>query len=331
MTHRLKTCRALAAATWLFVTGLAPAAVQDEKSASGFQFELRPRSFQKKPLVDVHVITEMTPTGRTQAPPTAAQPVWYVTRAAGQLTLGLGSSSVDEKPADVAQLEELMASSLALSHYLPAREGQEAKLIIIYSWGSHSAPISQNDPGVNEDGAADMGESREAMTREMIERAKLVGGEKLTKELITAMSEESAMRRAGISFGMLSPMEQFRNRNTKTMALLDDIAGSIYFVAASAYDAASVATNKRVLLWRTKMTTRASGLSLLESMPTLIATAGQYFGKDMAESESVRRRLDRDGTVELAPLQVLGVAEGTNQPGQEHVPPATPPEPPKQN
>lgn len=301
----MKTLPALVIIWCLHAAAPALAADDEDKPVAGFQFELLPRSFQKRPLVDVHVITEMTPAGRQQPAPTAAQPVYYLTRPAGQLALGLGATS-DEKPADVAKLEEMMKASLAVSHYLPAKEKQQPNIVIIYSWGSHSAPLGQGDLGVDEAGTADTGEARETMTRELLERAKLVGGEKFTQELIQALNEEATRRRSGASFGMMNPMEQFRNRNAKTMAMLEDIGGSIYFVVASAYDAASIATNKRVLLWRTKMATRASGVNLLESMPSLIVTAGPYFGKEMAESESVRRRLNRGGSVELAPLELLG-------------------------
>lgn len=348
--YRMKSV--LAAVSLLLAAAQAPAADSDDKPVTGFQFELLPRAFQKKPLVDVHVITEMTAAGRTQPVPTAAQPAYYLTRPAGQLTLGQGAPA-NEKPADVARLEQLMAASLAVSHYLPAKDGQEPKLVIIYSWGSHSAPLGQDDPSYSEettdDGtttrSADTGESQETLIREIIERAKLVGGDKFAAELIKAINQEAAMRRATpensldvlasplgpVSFGLMSPMEQFRNRNPKTMGMLEDIGGSIYFVIASAYDAASVAANKRVLLWRTKMTTRATGLNLAESMPSLIVTAGPYFGKDMDESESIRRRLSRDGTVELGPLKIIGVEE--NAAPSDPVPPAPAktPEPPKKN
>ncbi len=350
----MKTPRAFASLLLLLGAGLTAAAAQDDKPVSGFQFDLLPRSFQKKPLVDVHVITEMTPSGRTQPPPTAAKPAYYVTRPAGQVALGTGAPA-NEKPASVDKLEELMAASLAVSHYLPAKDAQAPNLVIIYSWGSYSAPLGQDDLPVGEttgdNGETQQttatGESQDKMIREMLDRARLVGGEKFTTELIKVINEESAIRRAApehtldvlaspmgpVSFGMLSPMEKFRNRNAKTMGMLEDIGGSLYFVVASAYDAASVAANRRVLLWRTKMTTRANGLNLLESMPSLIVTAGSYFGKDMDESESIRRRLSRDGSVELAPMEVLGFGEELSKPGKgrSEPAPARPPEPAKKN
>lgn len=327
----MRTLSALVIIWCLHASGSALVVDDEDKPVTGFQVEWLPRSFQKRPLVDVHVITEMTPAGRQRPAPTAEQPVYYLTRPAGQLTLGLGATS-DEKPADVAKLEEMMKASLAVSHYLPVKERQPPDIVIIYSWGSHSAPLGQDDPGVNEDGSADMGEAQETRTRELLERAKLVGGERFTKELIQALNEEATRRRSGASFGMMNPMEQFRNRNAKTRTMLEDIGGSLYFVVASAYDAASIAANKRVLLWRTKMATRASGLNLFESMPSLIVTAGPYFGKDMAESESVRRRLNRGGTVELAPLQVLGFDDdaGKLAKDQRAAEPAKAPEPARQ-
>lgn len=305
----------------LFAPGRA--ADPEAEPVSGFQFELLPRAFQKNPFIDTHVITEMTDAGRKQSSPTAAQPAYYVTRSGGQLALGLGVTAADEKPVDVKRMEELMSRALAVSHYLPASEGQNPGIVIIYSWGSHSAPLGQNDASVNEDGIADTGESKQVMIKEMLERAKLIGGEKFTRELVKAMTEESAMRTASVSLGMFSPMEKFRNRNVKTMALLDDAGGSIYFVVASAYEANSVATNNRTLLWRTKMSTRASGINLVEALPTLVSTAAPYFGKDMGETESVRLRVNRDGTVKLAPLEVLGYdsAPGKDAPAPDQAGP----------
>lgn len=257
----------------LALPALAPAAEPAAPARPRFQLELLPRSLQKNPLVDVNVITELTPSGRTQPPPTAEAPV-------------------------------------------------------------------------DDSGQAAAGEADDLLIREMVERARLVGGDRFATELVAAISAESQARRAtptprvgptgsvatqpnvagSVDFGLtdvFSPLERFRNRDDRTRNFMEDIGGSIHFVVASAYDAASVAANRRVLLWRTKMTVRTTGLGLAEALPPLIATAGPFFGRDMAVAESIRRRLSQTGTVELGPMEVQGYDEPRPAPG-----PTAPPTPP---
>ena len=47
-------------------------------------------------------------------------------------------------------------------------------------------------------------------------------------------------------------------------------------------------------LWRTRMTVAAQGVSQEQTLPTLIATAAPYFGKDMTEPETLSKRTVRD-------------------------------------
>ena len=299
--------------------GLVTTTLADSGKGNGFQLELLPRAFQKNPLVDVNVITEMTTAGRLRERPTSAAPQYYLASAGRIVELGSGVVS-NAKPPAVEDLTTLMEKSLAVSHYRPAPEGTAPSIVITFSWGTYAAPAGDEDPEVST-------VANETRVRELVERARLIGGDKFANELVAALNEESKHRRAmaqprndetgavpaqknvmgSVTLGMaqmFSPLERFRSRNAITRNLLEDSGGSIYFVVASAYDAASVAANKRVLLWRTKMTTRADGVSLNESIPVIVATAGPYFGREMDHAESLRRRLTQEGTVELGPLEV---------------------------
>lgn len=314
-----------------------------------FQLELLPRSLQKNPLVDVNVITELTSSGRTQAPPTARAPVYFVATAGRQLALGQGAAGLEKSP-EPARLQAWFERALAAAHHRPATPEHPATLVITYSWGTHAAPLGTDDAPVDDAGQAAAGEADDLLIREMIERARLVGGDRFATELVAAISAESQARRAtptprvdptgsvatqpnvagSVELGLtdvFSPLERFRHRDDRTRNFMEDIGGSIHFVVASAYDAASVAANRRVLLWRTKLTVRATGLSLADALPPLIATAGPYFGRDMAQAESIRRRLSQAGTVELGPMEVQGYDEP--RPAPDPAAPPAPPPPPR--
>ncbi len=104
---------------------------------------------------------------------------------------------------------------------------------------------------------------------------------------------------------MMNPVEQFKKRTTKNEALVTQSASDIYYVVASAYDHAAMADKRRVLLWRTRMTVAAAGVSPQQTLPTLVQTAAPYFGRPMAEPEMIYKRALKDGQVEIGPATVI--------------------------
>lgn len=95
---------------------------------------------------------------------------------------------------------------------------------------------------------------------------------------------------------------------------MQDAGGSVYFVVASADDFVSATTNSKILLWRTKMSVNSSGLSLPEKLPALITAAAPYFGEDMTEPEVLGYRVNRQGSVKLAPLEIKNYYSDTPPP-----------------
>ena len=95
-----------------------------------------------------------------------------------------------------------------------------------------------------------------------------------------------------------NPVAMFRRASVRNETLLEQTANDVYYVVASAYDHKSAAANRRVLLWRTRMTVAAQGVSQDQTLPTLVMSAAPYFGKDMPEAELLTRRT-REGTVEI--------------------------------
>ena len=102
-----------------------------------------------------------------------------------------------------------------------------------------------------------------------------------------------------------NPVYQFKLRNSKNEFLVDQTASDVYYVVASAYDYRSIAAQQRVLLWRTRMTVAAQGVSQVQSLPTLVLSAAAYFGKDMTEAEILSKRPVPEGTVEIGTPTVV--------------------------
>ncbi|MEO7597357.1 MAG: hypothetical protein ABIV50_00375, partial [Opitutus sp.] len=64
-----------------------------------------------------------------------------------------------------------------------------------------------------------------------------------------------------------------------------------------------LARNERRLLWRTTMTVEAAGVSISNTLPSLVITAAPYVGREVP-ALALRRTMKR-GTVELGPTRII--------------------------
>lgn len=297
-----------------------PAAPAPKRTAdSQWVFSLLPKSFQKNPNLELTVITEMTDEGKKLPPVTPEHPAYYVAESSGYHQLG--DPSGEKKTVPQAEVERTLTKALARNGYHPAQlPAQPPTLAVFYTWGSHNILVE----GDEENPAL----SGEQVARNLLDRAALVGGEKFAKELLELFNQADAMNTAAsghIAPGGQSPMTPemmafadpihlFRMRNPKNDFLLDQTADDIYYVVASAYDYPSLAQNQRHLLWRTRMTVAAKGVSQVDTLPTLIATAAPYFGRAMDEAETLIRRTVPEGKVEIGTPREVAPAAPTTKP-----------------
>ncbi|HVU36516.1 MAG TPA: hypothetical protein VHE61_23960 [Opitutaceae bacterium] len=314
-----------------------------EKPRSQFVFSLLPKSFQKHPSLDFHVITEMTPAGRKLPEPAPGHPVYYLEQAGKFTQLG-HNAPANEHPPAAADLTRGMERALAESNYLPATPKTALPaIVVVFNYGSFArfstdaydfqqmsemedlfanADPSQATPGdflqTGEDRDADsllpiVLSTPEART-DVLQRAELIGGDKFAAELAKALNQEASYKQAQPAMGMpqieaTSPFHQFMNENASTMDLVEESFSSCYFVIASAYDYAAMRHGRRILLWRTKMTVNSMGISMGESLPSLVLSAGPYFGRDMTEPVTLSRKIDRQGEVKLGTPRVIDYSE----------------------
>lgn len=246
-----------------------------EASAPAFNFALVPKPFQRNPQLEMTVYTVMTDFGRTLPAASPADPVTYVASDHGFMPLG--DAVGHQRPPLPAEIDQVMVRALGERGYIAARAGQTPSLVLIYYWGSHyrlDLEMAHMFP--------------EMHRQHLLERATLVGGPEYAREI-----------QRQFEWGYLPG-----DRSLKKGYLFQQADTDLYFVVVSAYDHASVLARAPKLAWRTTMTVNAIGVAMKESLPPLILTAGEWFGRAMDDTVALRRSVRR-GTVELGPLRVI--------------------------
>jgi hypothetical protein len=311
------------------------------KKPSKFVFSLLPKSLQRKPSLDFHVITELTPEGKKLTPATPQQPVYYLQQAGKFAQLGNNTPAGEHQP-PVERLNQAMQRALAANGYLAATPKTALPAIaVVFNYGSFARfstdaddmqqemlveqaaqAAAASDPNAAPPAPFIMAGGERSVTSllpivlsdhtartDVLQRAELIGGNKFAHELAQALDREASYEEGGGSppseDNISSPFNQWANANENLLAIVDESFSSCYFVVASAYDYVAMKNGKRILLWRTKMTVNSTGISMTESLTPLIAAAAPYFGKDMPEVATISRQISRDGKVEIGTATVI--------------------------
>jgi hypothetical protein len=294
--------------------GLHPAAtaVAPAKEKWAWLSNLLPKSFQSNPNLEMTVITELTPEGRQLPPASPDHPVYYQGQSNGNHPMG--DRVGGQHPVQPAEMERLVTHALAVNGYLPAKPpAQPPSLLVVLTWGTHNRITVPGEDDANTT-------STDELRRNILERAALVGGRAFAEELAKVIqeSQQAAAATAGASrLGGFTPMTEtdfnnpvnlFELKNPKNQFLLEQALDDCYYVVASAYDYPAATQGIRKLLWRTRMTVNAQGVSVQQALPTVVASASQYFGRELKEPEIVIRRVVPDGKVELGTPTVVNSA-----------------------
>ena len=265
-----------------------------ESSEGQLNLNFLPKAFQKNPLVDQTVVTEMTDLGRKMPLTSADIPGYFVAQAAGYHLEGHGPAV--EQPPPETVLANCLNQALAINHFLPASPGHPPTFLILYTWGVHNNLDKGSDDVVG--AFPDVGH------KNLLGRAALVGGTKFAAELRTVLEQHYRQSEVMTVAAVLDPLYLFVERDWKTKQLYEQSLADCYYVVASAYDYGAGARGERKLLWRSKMTVDARGVSMADTLPTLILNGGVYLGRDMPEAATISKRINRTGSTKLAPLEV---------------------------
>jgi hypothetical protein len=275
----------------------------------GWVFSLLPKSLQKDPRLELTVITEMTPEGKKLPVVDDKHPAYYLAQSGGYRRTN--DAPAGDQTLPVETIDAFIRRALATRGYHPASDTTPASLALVYTWGVHTRPP--------DDEVLSSGQ----LATNLLDRAALVGGEKFRQEFSALLTEMIAQEDAADSLStrrqtvdgvavepvvgadqleMMNPMARFRRRDPKNDFLVEQVAGDVYYVVISAYDHAAITRNQRVLLWRTRMTVGAAGVSQTDSLPTLIRSAAPYLGHEMTEPATLMPRTLPEGKVKLGPL-----------------------------
>ena len=286
------------------------AATANKPQKSQWVFSILPKSFQKNPLIDLTVITEKSVAGKKLPPVSPAAPAYFIAQSSGFRPLG--ESPGNERTLKPEDVELLLTRSLATNGYLPATPEHPPSLAVFYTWGSHSLLVEPDEE--NPVYSADQ------IVRNLLDRAALVGGVKFSQEMLKLFEQADTLAMSAnvppppgaegpvITPEMLAftnPIEMFKRADPKNDFLVEQFTNNIYYVVASAYDYASLNQRTRLLLWRTRMTVAAQGVSQDQTLPTLIVAAAPFFGKDMSEPELITKKATPEGSVEIGTATVV--------------------------
>jgi hypothetical protein len=264
-----------------------------------------PLAMQKRPLLHFTAFTEMTAEGRTRRVPSPGAPVYYASHMAKFQQRGVAVPA-GERPPPMAELEATVKTTLAANGFVVANPpAQRAEIMIMFQYGSHS---SDYDSPMTAEELAEIVRKDQRAFRDVIERATLLGGERFARDL-----------RESLKWG---PPYFFWANNPSLAHLIEAVFHPCYYVIASAYDFEALEQRgEKRLLWRTKMSIEAQGVSTEEIFVPLIANAGPYFGREMTEPLMVKKRILRDGNVEIGTATVVEDVAPTRVPSGERVHP----------
>jgi hypothetical protein len=300
-----------------------------ESRTGQFLSDLLPIAWQKRPNLRFNVFTEMTPEGRARPEPTPEKPLSYFSPPGTFAQTGWLVSG-GEKPPPWHELQEAMQKALAGNGYVPiANDRQRPDLLIVFTFGSHGTDLAQLSTG---DDLPMMAEemlnaafSDPEAIRDTIRRAEFIGGHKVAAQLAAAMREETSNYLSNKATGMQimpvnpdpgSPFQLLLHfGDTDAIRNVVELAfHTCYFVTATAYDFTGVEKKQRQPLWQTRMTIEAQGVSLDEVLKPLIVNAGVYLGRETPEAVVIKKRIDREGHVDVGTATVI--PEGPRPPAE---------------
>ena len=261
---------------------------------SGPGFSLLPRAFQKNPHLMVMVVTEFTAAGKKLPSADAGHPQYYYLLPGNYQSVG--DTIAGEEPPKQADLENILRQSLAKAGYREADKLHPPTIAVHYMWGSWNklTSLSNLSGGVAGMGSTDDDDDSDDMqVQNLLERSALVGGTAFASQVLDHLNA-----------GNLTLWE---NSTPTINYLMAEVRQNRYFLIADAYDYQSALKEQRILLWRTKISTNAQGVTMNESVPQLVASAAPYFGHETQGPVRLNRAVVKEGQVIIGEPTVKGM------------------------
>jgi hypothetical protein len=243
------------------------------------------------PERDINIVADLTDAGRQVARPSRDHPVYFVPVVVGFQEGGdlhAGDKSPPPKSAVLLKLTQALAAQGYLS---VGAKTPEPSLLLTFSWGALNPATEYSQvevPSLDPDQAPTTTEVKSVANAPVM--AALVAGN--TRRNL--------------------PQVPAHMTNVDLDAIREAMSDDRYFVTLVAFDWPSVKAHRKVILWSTKMSVRAQGLTLAEVVPALIKSGEAFFGRETLRPEHLAMPVTPEGRVEVGTPRVV-----TNPPAQE--------------
>jgi hypothetical protein len=193
---------------------------------------------------------------------------------------GLLSSDVADPTIDKVSFDEIgrtVAEALARQKYVPSRDHDKIKLLIVVYWGTTKGVSSSKTP-------------LPSIAQDVQEAPDLLSGD---LQRLGAQSDIHNIVEAANMLGYTSKKD-----------IAEDLDKARYFIVLLAYDfQAKLKNQKSILLWETRFSVPERGNAFDEQLPSIVRNASLYFGQD---TRSLVRPAIREGQVILGETRSLG-------------------------
>jgi len=274
-----------------------------EKSASAkWVFSLLSDDLQKKLSneYDYVVGTEMSSEGRKLPTPDFGKPQYYIMQSMERHDSGdVRGDTKDTQDIPVAALKKQLFAALASNGYRPAEVNHPPTQVLTFVCGALNKidPISDTGGDSGSDGGgsgADTGNLQNLRSR-----AEIVGGKKFAGEFAAAFAGQ--LQCSGTSGCEPSDsLRRFVTRDDTTGVLVYAIFNDCYYCIVTAHDMGALKNNGGKLLWTTRVSAIARGVSFEQMLPILINNSAYFFGRETDGVEIVRKRAYRNTGIPIS-------------------------------
>jgi len=218
----------------------------------------------------------------------------------GQRLSGLvGDPSIDTMP--FLQVAKTVSHSLAAQNYLPARNGQEANLLIVLSWGTttgaegerYGQQMAYLSDSLKQFATHESNDLVGMSSKTQLNDIGALDTDLTMNEIANNARDLNNWNNAGI-LGYRTELRDamFLRPYASTVAgdIISDVEENRYFVVLKAYDFQRALHHKQFKeLWETRFSVPQFGNRFDEQLPVMAKFASQYFGKD--SGRLIRRAL----------------------------------------
>lgn len=235
--------------------------------------------------VDVITVTDITPAGRSYAPPTPEKPVYCKIMYFGYMEFTGTRVWAGEQIPDNKEVLKWMLQAMKAQGYLVASPLHPAQQMLVFSWGMMEG-----------------GKARPALG--------FLGGDK-----VNLMWEQQQYG------GFIDPKVLLRGMIRAGIGgKVWDIAESDLFIGVvRSYTLDSLEGKQTTQLWETRFGCPATGIAMTRAMPLMVTAAAANLGRETSKPVSFNASAAFEGKVTLGEFKVLGDVEDLSKPSPEQL------------